>query len=101
MHWDNLWPDIPPRAKLMMHRLVMSEAREKEQREEVRRLELERCTFKEKILRLEAKIASIEEITNTEGYWERQWRSEAKAREWAEAKLYERKLAPQSAGQRT
>jgi hypothetical protein len=40
------------------------------------------------IERIQARVTELEAERREQGYWERQWRSEAHAREWAEAKLY-------------
>jgi hypothetical protein len=46
------------------------------------------------IERIQARVIELEAERCEQGYWERQWRSEAYAREWAEARLQPRKDGP-------
>jgi hypothetical protein len=42
------------------------------------------------IEQIQARVIELEAERCEQNYWERQWRNEAKAREWAEGKLYQK-----------
>jgi hypothetical protein len=81
----------PAFESLIDGRIEALEARAKDQTKTIAMLLAAHDRTKTTLAARNELIAKLEAKHLEEGYWESQWRNEAAAREWAEAKLYERK----------
>jgi len=92
--WDSLWQDcVPERTRLMLRRVNAAEHRANNALALADETHTKLEGVKVDLARANERIKLLQAQFSEEGYWEKQWRNEAAARQWAEAKLSEKRAS--------
>jgi predicted RNase H-like nuclease (RuvC/YqgF family) len=79
---------LQARVEALEVRRISLEAQVREQERTIGQFVLSNDRIKALLAERSALLAKLQAEQREQGYWESQWRNEAAAREWAEAKLY-------------